>query len=563
MLVIGVELLTGVYVATAYNDRNEGEWPPHPARVYSALVATWATGDRDSEQSRAELEALRWLETLGAPEILATSIQHVASRTVVPVFVPVNDVSLVTGPDRAKLDDAELALAGADGKARDKLVKEVTKLQTKLATDTAKAIAPPTKLTKTFAEDVDKLLLDRRARQPRTFPAKVPEHPDFAFVWRDVDVTPHRAALERLLGRLVRVGHSSTLVRGFLGDKTYVDTMRALVETYTEDADVGHLMVRWVGAGQFDRLEEAFALHQETEPRTLPARFVRYREGRSTRSTTTPRSVFSDELIVFARRDGARLPITSVVGVARQFRRALMSVAGTPTPTIISGHADDGGPADRAHLSVVPLPSVLGQYADGSLLGVALVLPREVSAEERKHVFQAITALEARSGERADARGNAPIRLLLGDAPDLLLVRDEWGEDQRRTLQRGTWCQPARRWASVTPVALDKNPGDLHHADPTVRARAFLDASAIVRDAVARIGLPPPIEVDVLRSAVLPGTAKPRMYPRYPIDSKRPQRVLAHVRLVFAEPVSGPVLIGAGRYHGLGLCLPIPDGRTR
>ena len=32
MLALRIELLTGRYVATAYDDRNTAEWPPHPAR---------------------------------------------------------------------------------------------------------------------------------------------------------------------------------------------------------------------------------------------------------------------------------------------------------------------------------------------------------------------------------------------------------------------------------------------------------------------------------------------------------------------------------------------------
>jgi CRISPR-associated protein Csb2 len=80
-----------------------------------------------------------------------------------------------------------------------------------------------------------------------------------------------------------------------------------------------------------------------------------------------------------------------------------------------------------------------------------------------------------------------------------------------------------------------------------------------VIEAVRRIGLPTPAEVQVLRSCVVAGTANPAQFPRFPIDEKRPQRVLVHVRLRFDEPVQGPILIGAGRYQGLGLCLPIAD----
>ena len=44
MFAIRVDLLTDRYYATAFNDRQQGEWPPHPGRLFSAMVATWADG---------------------------------------------------------------------------------------------------------------------------------------------------------------------------------------------------------------------------------------------------------------------------------------------------------------------------------------------------------------------------------------------------------------------------------------------------------------------------------------------------------------------------------------
>jgi CRISPR-associated protein Csb2 len=145
----------------------------------------------------------------------------------------------------------------------------------------------------------------------------------------------------------------------------------------------------------------------------------------------------------------------------------------------------------------------------------------------------------------------------LGPAEPLVLKRVVWGEDGRTTLQPLSWTRVSRRWASATPVALDRNPGDLHDADPVARAQAFEAARASIVEAIQRIGLRPPIEIDIVRSCVVPGTAKPRRYPRFPSDAHKQQRVLVHVRLVFDEPVCGPVLIGAGRYQGMGLCVPV------
>ena len=85
---IEVNFLTGRYVATCHNERQRCEWPPHPARLFSALVATWA----EDEQDPAEREALEWLESQGPPAISASGA---TPRTVVSHFVPVNDTSVV------------------------------------------------------------------------------------------------------------------------------------------------------------------------------------------------------------------------------------------------------------------------------------------------------------------------------------------------------------------------------------------------------------------------------------------------------------------------------------
>jgi len=235
-----------------------------------------------------------------------------------------------------------------------------------------------------------------------------------------------------------------------------------------------------------------------------------------------------------------------------------MSFADQPVPEVISGHRPDGSATDAPHLAVVPLPVVTGPHADGALLGIALVVPHDIDGAARAAVMRAVARFE--DAHRREAGEEAPeIRLRLGDAGGLVLQRDVWSEDRRVTLQPATWTRPARRWASATPVALDRNPGDLHHPDPERRRAAFDEAAACMIEAVQRIGLPAPVEVDVLRSCVLPGTAKPRQYPRFPSDPRRTQRVLVHARLLFDEAVRGPVLVGAGRFQGLGLLLPVDD----
>jgi CRISPR-associated protein Csb2 len=283
---------------------------------------------------------------------------------------------------------------------------------------------------------------------------------------------------------------------------------------------------------------------------------ARYRDRPQHHETDPPRSVFDDDLVVYAQISGPRLPITSAAGLSRQLRRALMSTADQPVAEVLSGHAGDGSPSQTPHLAIVPLPAVTGPAPDGGLLGIALVLPRSATSEARRAVTRAAARLEQHRWASSEGLVRA-VTLLLGDSGELVLGRLAWDELPGVTLRPRTWTRAATRWASATPVALDRNPGDLHAAAPGTRAAALEAARSSIVESVRRIGLPAPIEVDVARSCVLPGTASPCAYPRGASGARKLQRVLVHVRLRFAERVRGPMLLGAGRYQGLGLCVPV------
>ena len=87
MFALRVTYLTGRVYSAVFedgDDKVEPEWPPHPSRLFSALVAAW--GDGGAEQDLRP--ALLWLENQGAPTIYASDCSR---RKVLPVFVPVND----------------------------------------------------------------------------------------------------------------------------------------------------------------------------------------------------------------------------------------------------------------------------------------------------------------------------------------------------------------------------------------------------------------------------------------------------------------------------------------
>ncbi len=496
-LSIEVELLTERYVATCFNDRNRGEWPPHLARLFSAAVAAWAQEDRADSTER---EVLEWLEGLAAPTIACSPSEDVSQRTVVTHFVPVNDPPVGSSIGRAY---GRRALPAA-------------------------AI---------------EVLPAERVRQGRTFPSVTPPEPRVVFTWPDAEPTSaQRATLDGLLARIGRLGHSSSLV-------SCAVTEDAPTPTLAPDAG-GELVIRVPGPGQFELLEEEFARHKGVEPRTLPAAMQPYTRV-SSAAAEAPGPVFSRRWIVFVLdSDATPVSIRASLPLARALRAAFIEHARDDAPELLSGRGprsdgDPGKPSCRPHAAIVPLPFVGHRYADSLVRGVAVVLPVEVAAEERHALLRAIARWEQESD--CEVRlGSRRIQLARGDGLDML-----------GTLRPQTWCLQSTEWATVTPLALDRFPGDLRARDPQRQSAADGAARATIARACEHIGLPAPAEVLVRPDAAVSAVPPVRAFPVFQTPNGGPRRALVHAHLRFAEPIVGPLLLGAGRYVGQGLCLPL------
>jgi CRISPR-associated protein Csb2 len=125
---------------------------------------------------------------------------------------------------------------------------------------------------------------------------------------------------------------------------------------------------------------------------------------------------------------------------------------------------------------------------------------------------------------------------------------------RQTNLRAETWCQAASTWSTVTPIALDRHPGDLASRNAAKRERALSEARATIQAACERIALPAPTVIELLPAAPWIGSQKAREFGAFSNGAN--PRVLTHARLGFASPVAGPVLLGAGRYLGLGLLRP-------
>lgn len=558
MLAIEVELLTGRYVATEHNDRSRAEWPPHPARFFSALVA--ALHDR-SPVDAAEREALLWLERQGAPRLdvdLGVG-ESVGRRQVRSVFVPVNDVTLVGDPER-RLREMLNKLAELEGREQTTetiaAVREarnaVEKEKKKVAKFVAEQRIAPARESKEDLKRCAGLLPERRNRQERTFPVVVPERSSFAFLWNDAEPGGHLDALDRLCDRVTRLGHSSSLIRCAIVARS--------IESTLVPQDEGELVLRVIGPGQLDRLEQAYARHQAVDARVLPARPQRYGEPVDN-NPEEPRSVFAGDWIVLERTSGQR-PLASRGGdLAIALRRALIEIHGKENlPPTLSGHEANGERAAQPHLAFVPLPWVGHEHADGSVQGLALVLPRSIASTDRECLLRLLARWEA---ERGDASEDYAIDLStpadLGRPIHLRLRRID--VPTKATLNPARWCKSSRHYVTATPIALDRHPGNLRSNIARTAHKSAAEAEAAIADACERIGLPRPCSVSISLAPLLPGAQHIREFSPWPPRAGGTRRARVHAEIVFSKNVRGPVLVGAGRYFGLGLCLPITERR--
>jgi CRISPR-associated protein Csb2 len=259
-----------------------------------------------------------------------------------------------------------------------------------------------------------------------------------------------------------------------------------------------------------------------------------------------PHTVFGEWLVLreVAEPGGRPLALdsTHTEDVTRAVRGALLHHADDPPPAALSGHHPDGRPLDLPHVAFLALPDLA--TPSSTLLGVAIVLPRDIDTASRQAVLDAVGRWE-RHG----------LRLLLGRTGAARLERVV-GSDPPGALDPTTWTHPSRRWASVTPVALDQNPGDLFARDPAEAAQAVQRAREIVAVGCEWIGLPRPSSVEVTPRSAFDGAPTAARFMPFPRRGRGFKRVCVHVDLRFGEPVAGPVLLGVGRYYGVGLCRP-------
>ena len=542
---IEVNFLTSRYVATFHNDRRQPEWPPHPARLFSALVAAWADAETPDPSER---EALEWIETQGPPSVAASGA---TVRKVVSHFVPVNDTTVVSGSLYTRKAKAvrdlmdrwhdELASSGGE------ITKKATQIQKKLARE-RNVESQIGRTGRTNPSSAVEMLPDHRGRQKRFFPSVTPDDPRVTYLWNDRPPDGLGDALDCLLCRVTRLGHSSSLVScRMIPDPPDADFM---------PGEAGESL-RNIRPGQLAELERQHDRHCGVLPRSLPYTDVHYRRvGKTVLPERWHEPDTVGDWIVFEfAHDSRSLSAMRAVEVATTLRAAVFHYTQDPIPEEISGHRPDCTPTRVPHVAFLPLPYVGFEHADGRLLGVVISVPKTMSDASRKLLFRAIGSWE-------ESVSRESLKLVLGPLGIVRMSRLR-GVATTASLRPGTWHRPSHRWVSATPVALPRHPGPLGRGTRSARARAWRAAEAATATACVHVGLPEPSSVEVSLTPFIAGARAVPLFPPFiqgGRDGKPVRRQLIHAAVTFEHPVSGPMMLGAGRFLGLGLMRPVRSG---
>lgn len=477
----------------------DGDDPPSPFRLFQALLAgAGISGPLDGQTKGA----LAWLEGLPDAPIIA-SPRTVPGQSV-SMFMPNNDLD-AKGGDVRRISEIRLA-------------------------------------TKVW--------------RPRLFDVKVPWV--YAWPFADPDET-HAGAICALSEKLYQLGRGVDMAWAW-GQLLDEPALEAQLATYDG-------VVQRPSAGGGLRLACPHAGSLESLERRYQARRFQYERGRRvfiqppkpsyrqlSYESATARHVFELRSTTDSERRVA-WPLSgasSFVVAAREAARARLSAA-MPSRTdeierhLVSRKPDGSNAAPTENrVRIIPLPSIGMHYADRAIRRLLIEVPAAcpLRSADIRWAFSGAKLFAPETGE------------------DLLLAASN-GDDMLRHYGVGV---SARVFRSVTPVAL-----------PDEAKRRRIEPTRKIAE--AKRGLERVIEIAGARGAVLHALRHAGV--RAPVESIRLQREpfdatgvrvepfaegtrfekerLWHVEIAFGKPVEGPLLIGDGRFLGLGLMAPARD----
>ena len=393
---------------------------------------------------------------------------------------------------------------------------------------------PPNDLKFSKAEKTYiKVMPDRRPRQPRRFPVARPEDPVMTMVWAQEPEPGRFEALKAVARDIGYVGHSASLVR--------CRFLRSSAEAQGHPATRAR---RRVYPGRLAELEQA---HRVNPIRPV----ISSGSTVSPDSPSPPPALFPDWLIL-ETMGGAVPDIRASALVCRVLRKALMCGyrrigMADAIPEIVSGHDPSSQPTRLPHLAIAPMAFVGFPYSDGRVFGFALIPPARTTLSDVpgfRAAFEKVAPHDPGEERRVLTLEGAPLREPLRLSPA--------GAATKRSLSPDPYVATAKVWASVTPIVLDRH----------LKRKDDLEVRELVANACENAGLPRPApdRIRIGKHSAIEGAPPARplagepRWTRWKIPAPLASRPLLHAVIDFGRETPGPVMLGAGRFTGLGLC---------
>ena len=496
-LLVSVRLHEGRY--HGLDSRQACEWPPAPARLFQALLSGAARGATVPAAARA---ALDWLETLPPPVIAAPRSSPGQGYV---SYVPNNDLDAVL-PGR-RYDDAV---------ARTRVGKRIR--------PTLFDPTVPIVYSWSVSDDDDDhaLALCAVANGLYQFGRGL----DMAWaegVLVDVDEADRRV-----------MGHDGVVYRP-TGDGAGSQYLLCPVSGLRES-----LRVRFEGMRRRFRTEASEgksvrAFVQPPKPRlervaygALPHRFVFELREPDTRADYARWALSGAAELVQGVRDRA----------ASRLRAVLPDFSDRVDRYVVGREADHADKALRVH--IVPIPSVGHEHADMLIRRLEVRVPQAcpLAPEDVAWAFSQVAWVD----------------------DDGAIVRELQRVEADRMVPR--FARRARHWRSVTPLALPmarrrRIEPDRHREEAksgAERAAEQARAVAAIHHALRHAGVVAPVaSVQVQREPFERHGARAERFAR---GTRFPKETLWHAGITFVEPLSGPLLLGDGRFVGLGVMYP-------
>lgn len=211
------------------------------------------------------------------------------------------------------------------------------------------------------------------------------------------------------------------------------------------------------------------------------------------------------------------------------FKKALLAkyqfTYGEPPPAL-HGHGVNGKGHDNL-ARYLALPDVGFEWSKGLIHGLALWMSPGSALLDRRQARDAALS----------------IRYLTGRGIHVSVVCQD-SESHPWAIHPDRWGRESRTWATAVPVIHER-----------WRRQGLLLADLTVW--CAHAGLPEPVDFRSTRTPLVPGGID--LAPSEVHRAGRSVRPYSHMEIRFEEPIPGPVVIGAGRQRGFGLCIPMDD----